>query len=158
MSNLEMRINAMCAVLVAETAEDRNKAVEDLKQAMAAKENKNDYVEGIIQDLFLEFGIPDHLKGYAYLVRAVQLAVENVKWVNNITFGLYPKLALEYETTPSRVERAIRNTITGTFDRGNQEMITNHFGSYINPDSGKVANSEFIARMANLVKHRLRYM
>lgn len=158
MSNLEMKINAMCAVLTAETFEERDKAMADLKQAMAEKIQPDDILDGIVRDLFLEFSVPDHLIGYNYAVLAVKMAVEDVKWVNNITFGLYPHVAVAFDTTSSRVERAIRLLIEKTIDRGNQELITKHFGSYINPDSGKVANGEFIARMANLVKQKMRHM
>lgn len=157
MSNLEMRINAICNVLVAEGEPERKAAVEELKQAMTLPEDKPD-VDGTIRDLFLEFSVPDHLIGYDYAVRAVKMAVEDVKWVNNITFGLYPHVAFAFDTTASRVERAIRHLIEETIDRGNQELITKHFGSYINPDSGKVSNGEFVARMANIVKQKMRNM
>lgn len=158
MSNLEMKINAMFAVLTAETFEERDKAMADLKQSMAEKLKPDDTLEGIVRDLFLEFSVPDHLLGYDYAVMAVTMAVEDVKWVNNITFGLYPHIAVAFDTTASRVERAIRYFIEETIDRGNQELITKHFGHYINPDSGKVSNGEFVARMANLVKQKMRHM
>lgn len=154
MSNMEMKINAMCAVLTAETFEERDKAMHDLKCAMQQKQHS---VEEIVRDLFLEIGVPENLIGYEYAISAVKKAVEDVSYINNITFGLYPAIAADFSTTPSRAERAIRNLVEKTFDRQNGKM-TEYFGDYINVKSGKVCNSEFISRMANICKKKMREM
>ena len=152
MSNLEMTI---CNVLCAENEEDREAAMMELKRAMQQHERKTD-VDGEIRDLFLECGVPDHLNGYEVAVKAVQLVIEDKKILNDITTGLYPALATTFNSSISKVERAIRNTVTETFLRGNLTRLDQYFGNFINPKSGKVSNGEFVGRMANLVKSRIR--
>ena len=155
MSNMEMRINAICNVLVAEGEPERKAAVEELKQAMTLPADKPD-VDGTIRDLFLELGVPDHLIGYEYAIHAVKMVVEDRNMLNHIVYGLQPKVALEFDTTPSRVERAIRNIVEETLDRGNRTALDKYIGNFVNRETGKLSNSEFIGRMANIVKQKMR--
>ena len=152
-----MRINAICNVLVAEGEPERKAAVEELKQAMTLPEDKPD-VDATIRDLFLEMGVPDHLIGYEYAIYAIKLVVEDRNMLNNIVYGLQPRVALEFETTPSRTERAIRHVVEETLDRGNRTALDKYIGNYVNRETGKISNSEFIGRMANIVKQKMRHM
>lgn len=112
--------------------------------------------EMMLRDMLLELGTPDHLIGYEYLVKAILMAAEDRKWIDNITFGLYPQLAFIFNSTPSRIERAIRNAIEKTWDRGDYDTLNRYFGNTVSPDKGKPTNCEFIARLANILRMRLK--
>ena len=76
--------------------------------------------------------------------------------INNITFGLYPPIAAKFDTTASRVERGIRHLIEVTWTRADMDILCGYFGNTVSPDRGKPTNSEFIARIANVVRQRMR--
>jgi two-component system response regulator (stage 0 sporulation protein A) len=104
-----------------------------------------------------QMGVPAHVKGYQYLRDAIVSVVQEVSLLGAVTKELYPMIADKYNTTPSRVERAIRHAIELAWDRGNIDFMNRFFGYTINVDRGKPTNSEFIAmvadklRMANMV-------
>lgn len=99
-----------------------------------------------------EIGVPAHIKGYLYLRTAILMAVENMDILNAVTKQLYPDIAKEYDTTDTRVERAIRHAIEVAWERGNIDMIHDLFGYTIQADKGKPTNSEFIALMADRIR------
>ena len=90
------------------------------------------------------------------VVQALLMVVENRTFIDNITFGLYPQLAVIFETTPSRVERAIRHLIEVTWTRGDWDVLNRYFGNTVSAEKGKPTNGEFLARLANVVKLRMR--
>lgn len=96
-----------------------------------------------------EIGVPAHIKGYEYLRYAIQLVVEDKRLINNITKGLYPMVAKQFDTTASRVERAIRHAVEVAWDRGDMETLEHWFGYTISHLKGKPTNSEFIALVAD---------
>jgi len=99
-----------------------------------------------------EIGVPAHVKGYQYLRDAIMLVVEEINYLGAVTKELYPTIATKYETTPSRVERAIRHAIELAWDRGDIEKITKVFGYTISGERGKPTNSEFIAIIADRLR------
>lgn len=99
-----------------------------------------------------DVGVPAHIKGYQYIREAILLAVENEDIINSITKTLYPTLAGKFGTTPSRVERAIRNAIEVAWNRGQIEMHDKIFGYTVNSNKGKPTNSEFIAMIADRLR------
>lgn len=99
-----------------------------------------------------QMGMPAHLKGYQYLRDAIIMVVDEMNLMGAVTKELYPLIAEKYNTTPSRVERAIRHAIELAWDRGNVEMINKFFGYTINMDRGKPTNSEFIAMVADRLR------
>ena len=99
-----------------------------------------------------EIGIPANIKGYQFIRHAVMLAVKDRDIINSITKQLYPQIAKEHNTTPSRVERAIRHAIEVTWSRGQLDTINSLFGYTINLDKGKPTNSEFIAMVADKLR------
>lgn len=117
------------------------------------KEENN--LEQDVTDMIHELGVPAHIKGYQYLRDAIIMCVENMDLLNSITKVLYPDIAKHYQTTPSRVERAIRHSIEVAWNRGKMDTIENMFGYTINSGKGKPTNSEFIALIAD--KIRLQY-
>ena len=99
-----------------------------------------------------DVGVPAHIKGYQYIREAILLAVKNEDVINSITKTLYPTLARKFNTTPSRVERAIRHAIEVAWNRGQIEMHDKIFGYTVNSNKGKPTNSEFIAMIADRLR------
>ena len=112
-------------------------------------------LEKDVTDMIHEIGVPAHIKGYQYLREAIMMSVEDVEMLGSITKVLYPTIAKKYQTTPSRVERAIRHAIEVAWSRGRMETLDALFGYTINTGKGKPTNSEFIALSAD--KIRLQY-
>lgn len=105
-----------------------------------------------VSELLHQLGVPPHTKGYAYLKDSILLVYEDVKYMMKITKNLYPTVAKIHETTASRVERSIRNTIELTLERGDQELLLHIFGHAVKTPSSKLTNSEFIAIIAEKIK------
>lgn len=121
-----------------------------------AKEAVSDRsLESEITSVIHEIGIPAHIKGYQYLRDAIMLSIRDNDVINSITKVLYPTIAKNYQTTASRVERAIRHAIEVAWSRGNVDTINEMFGYTVNKGKGKPTNSEFIALISD--KIRLQY-
>lgn len=112
-------------------------------------------LEGDVTNIIHEIGVPAHIKGYQYLREAIMMSVEDIEMLNSITKILYPTIAKRFQTTPSRVERAIRHAIEVAWSRGKMDTIDELFGYTIHNGKGKPTNSEFIALIAD--KIRLEY-
>lgn len=113
-------------------------------------------LEKSITEMILDVGIPAHIKGYHYLRTAIKLSVEDNSMLSGVTKVLYPTVAKSYNTTASRVERAIRHAIEVAWDRGNLETLHKMFGYSINTAKGKPTNSEFIAMIADKLRLQLK--
>ncbi|MDQ2086634.1 sporulation transcription factor Spo0A [Herbivorax sp. ANBcel31] len=109
-------------------------------------------IEAEVTNIMHEIGVPAHIKGYQYLRDAIMMVVEDLEVINSITKQLYPSIAKEYNTTPSRVERAIRHAIEVAWSRGQVDTIDSLFGYTINIGKGKPTNSEFIAMVADKLR------
>lgn len=112
-------------------------------------------LEADITNIIHDIGIPAHIKGYQYLRDSIMLSVKDNDIINGITKILYPTIAKKYQTTSSRVERAIRHAIEVAWNRGNTDTLNDLFGYTISNGKGKPTNSEFIALIAD--KIRLQY-
>lgn len=99
-----------------------------------------------------QIGVPAHIKGYLYLREAILMVINEVDLLGAVTKELYPLIAQKYNTTPSRVERAIRHAIEVAWSRGNVDIINNFFGYTIDVNRGKPTNSEFIAMIADKLR------
>ncbi len=110
-----------------------------------------------ITNVIHEIGVPAHIKGYLYLREAITMVYNEVDLLGAITKSLYPRIAKKFNTTPSRVERAIRHAIEVAWSRGNMDSIKNLFGYTINVTKAKPTNSEFIAMVADKlrIEHRM---
>lgn len=117
--------------------------------------NSETNLEALVTNLIHEIGVPAHIKGYQYLREAIIMSVNDTEMLNSITKILYPTIAKKYQTTSSRVERAIRHAIEVAWNRGRMDTIDELFGYTINAEKGKPTNSEFIALIAD--KIRLEY-
>lgn len=119
----------------------------------AQKQNVN--VRDLEQDvtnMIHEIGVPAHIKGYQYLREAIMMSVEEPGMISSITKILYPTIAKRFQTTPSRVERAIRHAIEVAWSRGRMETLDSLFGYTIDTGKGKPTNSEFIALIADKIR------
>ncbi len=112
-------------------------------------------IEYIVTDIIHQIGIPAHIKGYHYLRTAIILSIGDDEMINSVTKLLYPTVAERYNTTSSRVERAIRHAIEIAWDRGDVDVLNGIFGYTVRNTRGKPTNSEFIALIAD--KLRLQY-
>ena len=113
-------------------------------------------LEALVTDMIHEIGVPAHIKGYQYLREAIMLAVNDMDIINAVTKVLYPTVAKKFDTTPSRVERAIRHAIEVAWDRGDIEVLQRFFGYTVSNIKGKPTNSEFIAMLADSLTLRLK--
>lgn len=113
-------------------------------------------LEMMVTEIIHQIGVPAHIKGYHYLRQSILLAVKNPDIINSITKQLYPTVAKMYETTSSRVERAIRHAIEVAWDRGDVDVLNSYFGFTIHNGRGKPTNSEFIAMIADKLRLRLK--
>lgn len=115
-------------------------------------------VEVEITNLLHELGVPAHIRGYQYLRYAIALVIKDITILNSITKALYPEIAIKFETTPNRVERAIRHAIETSWERSELDVINRLFRYTIRNDRGKPTNSEFIALLADNLRLKLKSM
>ena len=120
----------------------------------AKKEERN--IEALVTNVIHDVGVPAHIKGYQYLREAIIMVVKDIDIINQITKSLYPQIASKYNTTPSRVERAIRHAIEVAWGRGQQDAVESIFGYTISASKGKPTNSEFIAMIADKLRLELK--
>ena len=113
-------------------------------------------IEALVTGIIHEIGVPAHIKGYQYLREAIIIAVNDMDVINAITKVLYPQVAKTFQTTPSRVERAIRHAIEVAWDRGDLDTLQRFFGYTVSNTKGKPTNSEFIALIADRLQLQLK--
>ena len=109
-------------------------------------------IETEITNIIHEIGVPAHIKGYLYLREAIKMVIDNVELLGAVTKELYPSIAKKFNTTPSRVERAIRHAIEVAWSRGKVDTINKLFGYTVHTTKGKPTNSEFIAMIADKLR------
>ena len=119
---------------------------------MMGGEAKERNLEADVTDIIHEIGVPAHIKGYQYLRDAIVMSVNDMDMLNSITKILYPTIAKKYQTTSSRVERAIRHAIEVAWSRGKMDTIDEMFGYTIHNGKGKPTNSEFIALITDRIR------
>lgn len=105
-----------------------------------------------VTDIIHQLGVPAHIKGYHYLRTAIVNSYHEPALLESVTKQLYPRVAAQYNTTPSRVERAIRHAIEIAWDRGNLDTLNAFFGYTVNTCKGKPTNSEFIALITDKLR------
>ena len=105
-----------------------------------------------VTEILHQIGVPAHIKGYHYLRDSIIMAIETPDIINSVTKQLYPGVAKRYNTTASRVERAIRHAIEVAWDRGDVDVLNSYFGYTIHNTRGKPTNSEFIAMISDRLR------
>ena len=114
-------------------------------------------LEAQVTKIIHQIGVPAHIKGYQYLRSAILMAIDDSDVINSVTKILYPPVAKKYQTTTSRVERAIRHAIEVAWDRGDVDTLNSYFGYTIQNTRGKPTNSEFIAMIADNLRLKYKY-
>ena len=119
--------------------------------------SKNADMEAQVTKIIHQIGVPAHIKGYQYLRTAILMTIDDNEIINSVTKVLYPSVAKKYQTTTSRVERAIRHAIEVAWDRGDVDTLNSYFGYTIQNSRGKPTNSEFIAMIADNLRLKHKY-
>jgi two-component system response regulator (stage 0 sporulation protein A) len=114
-------------------------------------------MEAHVTKIIHQIGVPAHIKGYQYLRTAILMTIDDSEIINSVTKVLYPSVAKKYQTTTSRVERAIRHAIEVAWDRGDVDTLNSYFGYTIQNSRGKPTNSEFIAMIADNLRLKYKY-
>lgn len=155
MTNLEKKIEALMHFATAEAPEDQRKARQEILH-LQEKDGDSTVLtnpEAILRQILLDIGAPSHLIGYRHILMAVKLLMEDPKM--SITRKLYPCIAEAFDSTASRVERAIRYVIEVAWDRGDLDVLNHYFGNTVSSLKGKPTNSHFLIQMAYVVQQRM---
>lgn len=140
-------INKPCGI---DVVEQRINEVFSLNSGIIPTDRvKNRVMDEKISNIFITVGIPAHIKGYQFLREAIKMAIESPEIINSITKKLYPAIAEKFETSASKVERAIRHAIEVAWNRGKIENINSIFGLKVYTSNEKPTNGEFIALVAD---------
>ena len=135
--------------------------IDALLKSKARQGNKDSLqsadMEAQVTKIIHQIGIPAHIKGYQYLRAAILMTIEDNDIINSVTKILYPTVAKKFQTTTSRVERAIRHAIEVAWDRGDVDTLNSYFGYTIQNSRGKPTNSEFIAMIADNLRLKYKY-
>lgn len=118
--------------------------------------HKNDDLELTVSEIMHQIGVPAHIKGYHYLREAIILSINDSSMLESVTKLLYPTVAKNFDTTASRVERAIRHAIEVAWDRGDVDVLSSYFGYTIQNTRGKPTNSEFIAMISDKLRLKMK--
>ncbi|TDP97007.1 two-component system response regulator (stage 0 sporulation protein A) [Halanaerobium saccharolyticum] len=135
--------------------EAESSAADNFTVQNAELEVENGNYKPLITKIIQELGIPAHIKGYRYVRQAVELVIKDMDLLGAVTKELYPQVAEKFDSTPSRVERAIRHAIDVVWQRGNQKALEKYFKNNIN-ENVKPTNSQFIARIADTIMVNLK--
>ena len=158
MELMEERIANLAWMESAKTKEEKAAAMESgsigtgkLKQNLETEVSKIDILQYVTR-VMLNLGMPAHLRGYHYLREAICMSMENMELVGSVTKLLYPEIAKRFRTTDQKVERAIRNVIEVSWERGNKSLVEEMFGYSAEHGLKRPTNSEFIAVVADRIR------
>ena len=158
--DIELLIKRIREIKIYKPSANNNFFIREIKQQYIdiskSDIKKEENLEALVTNVIHEVGVPAHIKGYQYLREAIMMVVNDIDVINQITKSLYPRIAMKFTTTPSRVERAIRHAIEVAWGRGQQEAVENIFGYTISAAKGKPTNSEFIAMIADKLRLELK--
>lgn len=157
MSEIEMAVEALKRCV---DPDAYSKAMQDVRDKNWPKEVHIPVpvkltADQVTKRLLRDVGIPTHIRGYRYTVTGILLIAERPDIADAITKELYPQIGKVHNTTPSRVERAIRHSIEVAWSRGDLDVLKNYFGNTVSSFEGKPTNSEFLTRMAEAVQEKM---
>lgn len=154
MDNLASQIRQICG---AEKSTVQRASGSNRNNFQSTINNKPRNLDASITSIIHEIGVPAHIKGYMYLREAISMVYNDIELLGSITKVLYPDIAKKFNTTSSRVERAIRHAIEVAWSRGNIDSISSLFGYTVSMSKAKPTNSEFIAMVADKlrIEHRV---
>ena len=152
MNLIEKKLDAVMRCLTADNSADREQARKEIRDLQACIAPPGDRIEFDVRRILLDIGVPEHIKGYRYLVRAICLAAQKPELLGAITKGLYSRVADAFGTTKDGAERGIRHAIELAWDRCDLDTLKHYFGNTVSPTKGKPTNGEFVARISNVVR------
>ena len=135
---------------------ERIRQLTGLDQASGHETERQYSMESRVTAIIHEIGVPAHIKGYHYLREAILYCIDNMEAINAVTKILYPEVAKRFNTTPSRVERAVRHAIEVAWDRGDLDTLQKYFGYTVSNIKGKPTNSEFIAMISDKLRLQMK--
>jgi two-component system, response regulator, stage 0 sporulation protein A len=152
--DLEVLIKRVRQLFGRDSYSDERKTTFSLHAESKLKPRKSEVLdlEEQITNIMHEVGIPAHIKGYVYLREAINMIINDANIMHSVTKQLYPSVASKYNTTPSKVERAIRHAIEVAWSRGGMNTMNDLFGYTIHTSKVKPTNSEFIAMIADMLR------
>ena len=162
MSNLERKVNAMIRLQLASDESEKEAALAELKQLSASTDTEpvmNDrdvLAEEMIHELLKKVGVHTANLGHKYLVYGIGEAIKNPNLTDSMTDAFYPKIAMQFRTSCTRAERAIRYCIEFAFAYCDMTVLYEIFGPTISVEKNKVTVTEFVARLANIVRIQMR--
>lgn len=157
MTITEKKLDALMRFAAAENAADQQKVRREIRQLLVQEPAPVDEsAEEAVYRILLELGVPEHIRGYNRLVAAICAAVRKPELLQAVTGELYPLAAEACNSTPPQVERTVRHAIELAWDRGDYDTLTRYFGNTVSPTKGRPTNSEFIARISNIVRRERR--
>ena len=127
--------------------------LDEFSSPVPVKKQPRSTLDEKIANLFISVGIPAHIKGYQFLREAIKMTVDSPEIISSITKKLYPTIAERFETSPSKVERAIRHAIEHAWNRGNIDYKNEIFGYTVHPEKGRPSNGEFLAAIAHYLNY-----
>ena len=133
----------------------------DLKEEKKSIDLFQNNLQISVTKILHELGMPSHIKGYQYIREGIMIIYKNPDVIGGITKELYPEIASKFDTTTSRVERAIRHAIEVSWNRGNWDLMDDIFGHSVDIDKAKPTNSEFIVTVADKLRlefHEISYI
>ena len=159
----QLSIDKKVIVLTSYNTQDMIRKVSELEKRILECMGENNYsnksidvyknnLQISITKILHELGVPSHIKGYQYIREGITIIYENPDVIGGITKELYPDIAAKFETTVSRVERAIRHAIEVSWNRGNWDLMEEIFGHSVDIDKAKPTNSEFIVTVADKLR------
>lgn len=149
MTTVEMKVDALCRMILGTSEEERAAARSNLCKLMDQPTQHN--TDAMIHELLAELGVPCGNLGHAYLVAFINETVDNPQFTNSMCIA-YHDIAERFNTIGSRVERAIRHAIETAWTRSDPDVLFKYFRNIVYADKGKPTNTEFIARVANIVR------
>lgn len=158
---LSLKLDALADFMMANTRKECDEAkrrMRELHSITARKKQHEQDADKIIRGILFEMGVREHLVGFQYIVDAVLICVDDPMAIKKLSSGegLYFKVAQNCDTSAPRVERGIRFVVDNIFLKCDQEILYRYFGNSIDPGKGKATNGEFLARMDNVVRQKLR--
>lgn len=135
-----------------ESLEKRMLEIVNNEESEMIFENKENKIQMAISKLLHSLGVPSHIKGYQYIRESIYMMYSSKEMIGGITKEIYPEIASRFDTTASRVERAIRHAIEVSWSRGDYELMEEIFGHSVDYDRAKPTNSEFIATLADRLR------
>lgn len=152
--NTKEKVNTIIDYILAASEEEKSSALFRLKMLREEKTDARNVDESILE-ILSDIGVPEHILGHQYCACAIKLVVEKPDLIHSVTGNLYPTVAKMFDSTPYRIERAIRRGIESAWDRCDFDAINKYFGNTVSASRGKPTNSEFVARIANIVRRKM---